>query len=216
MSAPPDGGKPRARAHDGRRAEQSRDWLPPATEPRRRRAGVQAAFSRAVLAAIHKNVNQRVSDLARRPQGSRVKAIAPDSAATTKHAVDRPGDANGKTADPMPERLRIIGLDDEMEMVVLNTELKDPKAPARGHGEGVADGGKRTVGAQAPDGLAGAQRDVQRVRRAVRRPRAVRDARPATRRELPAGTGAPTAPCARRRQRELQAPRHLVWATIAG
>jgi len=52
VSPPADRSKPGARCDDRWPAVRTRHCLAPALEPRRRRAGVQAAFSRAVLRAI--------------------------------------------------------------------------------------------------------------------------------------------------------------------
>jgi len=199
MSAPPDGGKPRARAHDGRRAEQSRDWLPPAAEPWRRRAGVQTAFSRAMLAAVHQYVDERVADRARRGERAGMKPVPPHGSAAAERAVDRPRDADGEAPHPAAQSPRIIGFDDEMEMVVLDREMNDPEVPAGGHVERAADSGKRAVGPQAANCGSAAQGHVHRVRRRVRRPWPVRDARPAARCKLAAGASSPASPRARRR-----------------
>ena len=49
-------------------------------------------------------------------------------------------------------------------MVVLHTELKDPKALVGGRGERAADGREDTRGAQAADGLAAAESDMDGLR----------------------------------------------------
>src|SRR5205823_4617222 len=55
MTAPTDGGEPRARADDGSPRDYCPEWLTPAVEVGRRRAGIQTAFSRAVLSAVHQH-----------------------------------------------------------------------------------------------------------------------------------------------------------------
>src|SRR5439155_13183917 len=52
VSPPADGSKPCPRADNRRRARHWRDGFPPPVEPRRRRAGIQSAFSRGVLLTI--------------------------------------------------------------------------------------------------------------------------------------------------------------------
>src|SRR5947207_15709682 len=66
VSPPADGSKPCPRADNRRRARHWRDGFPPPVEPRRRRAGIQSAFSRGVLLTI-----SRIRDpKAGRPRGA--------------------------------------------------------------------------------------------------------------------------------------------------
>src|SRR2546427_11770229 len=97
-----------------------------------------------------------------------MKPVPPYGSAAAERAVDRPGDADGEAPHPAAQSPRIVGFDDEMEMVVLDREMNDPEVPVRGHKERVADSGKRAVGPQAADCGSGAQGHVQRVRRSVR------------------------------------------------
>ena len=94
-------------------------------------------------------------------------------------------------------------------MVVLHTEVEDPKAMVGGRGERTEDGREGPGGSQAADGTPAAQGDMHRVRGDVRGPRTVRDAGTAARGELAAGAGATAAPRARLRERQLQGPGHL-------
>ena len=66
VSPPADGSKPCPRADNRRRARHWRDGFPPPVEPRRRRAGIQSAFSRGVLLTISQDIDQRKPDRARR------------------------------------------------------------------------------------------------------------------------------------------------------
>ena len=96
-----------------------------------------------------------------------------------------------------------------MEMVVLHTEMEDPKALVGGRTERTEDGREDPAGSQAADGTPAAQGDMHRVRGGVRGPRAVRDAGTAARGELSAGAGAASTPGAWRREAKLQGARHL-------
>jgi hypothetical protein len=55
---------------------------------------------------------------------------------------------------------RVVGLDDEMEMVLLDTALRDPETVVGGGGERAADGREDPAGAQAADGPSGAEGDM--------------------------------------------------------
>ena len=128
-------------------------------------------------------------------------SVTPDWTAAAERAVHRARQADRETPEPPTERRRIVGLDDEVDMVVLHTELKDPKALVGGRGERAADGREDTRGAQAADGLAAAESDMDGVRGKMRRPDAMRDARAAAQRALTARAGATASPGARRRER---------------
>src|SRR5439155_23592745 len=109
-----------------------------------------------------------------------------------------------------------VGLDDEMEMVVLHTEMEDPKALVGGRSERTENGREDPAGPQAADGMPRAERDVHGVRSAVRRPRAMRDAGAAALGALATGTCPTPTPGARGGEGELlQGTRHLDSAIIA-
>jgi len=119
-----------------------------------------------------------------------VISVAPDRPATTERAVDGARDADSEAAEAAAEGPRVVGFDDEMEMVVLNRKLKNPKPRVGGDGQGAADGREDPCGSEAADALAAPEGDVHRVRRDVCRARAMRDAGAAARGELAAGAGA--------------------------
>ncbi len=135
--------------------------------------------------------------------------VSPDGAAPPERTVDRPRHANGDAPEAATERPRVVGLNDAMEMVVLHTEMEDPKALVGGRTERTEDGREDPAGSQAADGTPAAQGDMHRVRGGVRGPRAVRDAGTAARGELSAGAGAASTPGAWRREAKLQGARHL-------
>src|SRR5207249_1972371 len=157
-----------------------------------------------------------VVHLARRRERPGVVPVTPDGAAAAEGAVDRPRHADDKAPDAAAERPCVIGLDDQMDMVVLNTEMKDPEAAVGGRGERAADDRKDPCGSQAADGMAAAESDMHGVRGGVCRPGLVRDARAAARGDLAARAGATAAPGARLREQQLQGAGHLVSAIIAG
>jgi len=150
-----------------------------------------------------------VAHLARRGERPSVIPVAPDAPSAAEGAVERPRHADGEPPEAAAERPRVVGLDDEMEMVVLHTEMEDPKALVGGRTERTEDGREDPAGSQAADGTPAAQGDMHRVRGGVRGPRAVRDAGTAARGELSAGAGAASTPGAWRREAKLQGARHL-------
>ena len=54
--------------------------------------------------------------------------ISPQPAAAAEYAVDGPCEANGETADATGERASLVGLDDEVDVIVLDGEMDDAKA----------------------------------------------------------------------------------------
>ena len=176
VPAPADGGQPGARADDGRRRGCRPEGLPPTVEVHGRRAGIQPAFSPVVFPEIHQHVHERVPHRSRGGEWAGVIAILPHAAVPPEGAVDRPCYADGEAAKAPAERPRIVGLDDEMQVIVLHAELEDAEAAVGGRGEGTADGREDPLGSQATDRRTRAQGDVQGVRDGVRRPPQVRGA----------------------------------------
>lgn len=127
--------------------------------------------------------------------------VPPDGAAPAESAVDRPRHTDGEPPKAVAERPRVVGFDEEMEMVVLDTEVKEPEAAAGGRAESAAHGLKDPAGPQAADGPPGAESNVHRMGGGVRGPGAVRDAGAAARDGLAAGAGATAAPGAWRGKR---------------
>jgi hypothetical protein len=84
-----------------------------------------------MLAPVLKHVNERVSDVARCPQQPRMVSITPNTAGTTEHAVDGLCDSDGETLEAAcQDRSPAVSFDDEMDVVTLHGELKDPKLGA--------------------------------------------------------------------------------------
>jgi len=215
VAAPADGGKPGARADNRRRAGRGRDRLAPTVEPQRRRAGVQPAFSLAVLPAIPKHINDRVAHCPRGGECPGVIAIPPHGPVPAERTVRRARHADGETPDAAAERPALIGLDEEMEMIVLHAEVEEAEVGAGGSGEGAADGREHPVGAQAADGRPRAERHVHGMRRAVRGARNVRNAGAAARGGLATGACAMSSPGARGGEGQLvQEVRHLESAVM--
>jgi hypothetical protein len=82
--------------------------------------------------------------------------ISPDPAAPAEHLVDRACDANRQGADTARERSPVVGLDDEVDVIVLDTELEDAKARVRGCRERASYSGEHAVRSETPQRLHGA------------------------------------------------------------
>jgi hypothetical protein len=61
-----------------------------------------------------------------------VVPVHPNTTASTKHAVDRLRDANRKALKAAPQVAVPIRLDEQMHVIVLNTEVEQPKLFGRG------------------------------------------------------------------------------------
>jgi len=142
-------------------------------------------------------------------------APGPHGAPPAESAVHGAGDPDGEAADAAQQVIAVVGLDQEMKMIVLCGEMKDPEPAVGGGGESVAHGGEDPAGPEAADGVRGAQCDVDGMRRRVRRARTMGYAGPASRRRLATRAGATAAPGGRGGEGELNVPGHggsLDWA----
>ena len=142
-------------------------------------------------------------------------SLVPHPPPAAEGAIDRAGHTDGEPPEPAAQRAPVVGLDNQMQMVILNAEVQNPKASVGGDGKRAADGGEGPRRTQAPDCGSATEGNMHGVCGDVHRPRAVWDAGAAVRRALPTSTGATAAPCAWLRKRELQSPRHLERALIA-
>ena len=164
MPAPADGGQPGVRADDGRRRGGRLEGFPPAVEVHGRRTGIQPAFSPVVFPEIHQHVHERVAHRPRGGERSDVIPTLPHGAAATEGAVNRPRHADGEAAKAAAERPRVVGLDDQMYVIVLHAEVEDAEAAVGGCGEGTVEGREDPRGPEATDRRPRAQGDVQGVR----------------------------------------------------
>src|SRR5581483_6167711 len=120
----------------------------------------RARGGRVVLPAVREDVHERVADRPRRVEGSRVEAVSPDRTAPSEDAGQRAGDADREAPKTAAEGSAVIGLDQEMKMVILNTERDDSEVVARGRSEHGAHRGEDAFRSQAANGRTRAQRDV--------------------------------------------------------
>jgi len=75
-----------------------------------------------------------------------VVAIGEDATAPVERTVDGTCDPNGKPADAAGQSLPVVGLDDEVDVIVLDAELQDAKPRVRRCAERASHGAKNAVG----------------------------------------------------------------------
>jgi hypothetical protein len=88
-----------------------------------------------VLLEVVQHVDERVSNFSWRLQRARMIALGPYASVPPEDAVDRLRSAHRKALYAAREPRRRIRLRDQMEMIGLNTELKDSEAIAGGRAE---------------------------------------------------------------------------------
>ena len=124
---------PRAPEEDGARFL-GRPWAVvvganrgPSREPACGRARVDtrsAARDALVLLVVREAVHEGIADLPRAREIATVVAVAPDAATTSaERRVEEAIRAHGKALHAAGERVVVVGLDDEMEVVVLHREF---------------------------------------------------------------------------------------------
>src|SRR2546425_115236 len=161
--------------------------MAPPIEVPGRRAGIQAGFCPAMLAAVHQYVDQHVAHRSRGGERPGMISIPPDGTPPIERAVHRPRHADGQAPEAAAERQRIIRLDDQMQVIVLDAEVQEAEVTVGHRSEGAADGREDSAGPQAADGRPRTERDVHGVRADVRGPRTMRDTRAAAWGGLPSG-----------------------------
>jgi len=83
-----------------------------------------------VPSPVLKDIDEGVAHLAGRPERARVKAVPPHASSPAEGPIDALREADGETLDAPRERASTVGLDDQVEMVALHRELKDPESTA--------------------------------------------------------------------------------------
>ncbi|HEX9243825.1 MAG TPA: hypothetical protein VF875_15380 [Anaeromyxobacter sp.] len=78
---------------------------------------------------VPEHVPHRVPDLGRRPEDVRVVAVGEHRAGAPHHAIQAASDPDGERAHAARERPRPVRLDDEVEVVAQDREVRDPESP---------------------------------------------------------------------------------------
>jgi hypothetical protein len=89
-----------------------------------------------VLAPVVEHVDQRVPHFARRPEHPRVISVSPNRAATVEGSVHSLGNPDGETLKAAAKTRRTIRFDEQVHVIALDAELKEPERFRRGGDEG--------------------------------------------------------------------------------
>jgi hypothetical protein len=73
-----------------------------------------------MLPEIHQDVYESMTHGPRGRERARMIPIIPEPPAAAENAVHRAGQTDGKAADSAGERMTILGLGDEVDVIVLN------------------------------------------------------------------------------------------------
>ena len=130
-AAPSDRGEPGSWRCDGTGPCWRIGTLCPPVEPRRRRASVQALRIPAVLLPVLEDIDQARPDLAWRAQGACVIAARPDGSSTRKYTIDPARQTDLERRNAESQRIRGIGFDDQVKVIVLNGEVQEAKPRIR-------------------------------------------------------------------------------------
>ena len=96
-----------------------------------------------MLFAIHQNVDETVTDFSRASKCACVKTFAPNATLPPECAVTSTREANGQTDHAARKGRVVVGLYQQMKMIVLHAEVHDAKPPPRSGGESPAQGRNR-------------------------------------------------------------------------
>src|SRR5262245_34975304 len=80
-----------------------------------------------MLFRVHDDVDKSVPHLARRRERPGVEAIVPNPPRTTEHAIDCAREANRHSHEPAGKRALVVGLHEQMQMVLLHRKMHDTK-----------------------------------------------------------------------------------------
>lgn len=155
-----------------------------------------------MLAEIGKDVDERMSYLARRTEDVSVPTIRPERTAPREEIVHVAGHADGDATKAARKRPPVARFDEEVEVVVLHGKMDETKvrrvAPG---GAGQCEPHRRKQMLATEGGKTGAQRGVNGLALAMARAGPVRDS--AALRALAPGTAACPSPVGREGKREL-------------
>jgi len=84
-----------------------------------------------VFPPVLQHVDQSVPDFSRSIERAHVIPVSPHAPAPTEDAVDSLGESDREALDAPGERAVVLRLDDEVKVIALDGELKNPKAATR-------------------------------------------------------------------------------------
>ena len=83
-----------------------------------------------MTARVQQHVTKRVPDLTRRLQGAHMIAVGKHRPTASEHTIDRSGEPGTNGNHPARQRRSVVGLDEQMNVVRLHGEVRDPKVSA--------------------------------------------------------------------------------------
>lgn len=133
----------------------------------------------AVLARVAEDVGERVPYLTRRRESASVVTIREDGPDSIPDVVQRASETDHQPLHAACERVAILGLAEEMDVILLRGEVHDTKPESiRRDTQSETQRSTRGLVTQAREPVRDPQRHVQRMSRDVNGPHAVRNARP--------------------------------------
>jgi hypothetical protein len=116
-----------------------------------------------MLFAIHQNIDETVTNFSRGSKCACMKTFAPNGAPPLERAVTSAREAYGQTNHAARKGQVVVGLYEQVKMIVLHAEVHDAKPPPRSGGEPSTQGRKHDGRAQTGQTPRPAQRDVHGV-----------------------------------------------------
>lgn len=116
-----------------------------------------------MLLPVHEHVDEGVAHLSRGGERSNVVPLGPQPSATAQDPVDGDSRTAREALHPAGERLAVVGLGDQMNVILLDREDHGAKGDVRGGSYRVNDRGQHLWGAQATERAIGPQGDDERV-----------------------------------------------------
>ncbi len=130
-----------------------------------------------MMSGVVKEIHERRPDLAGRRERSRVETVGEDGAAALPQSVECARDADEQPLHAARERSPVAGLGEQVEMIRLQREVREPEAEALAStGECAMDGVACVLSAQARKSRTEPHGEMNGMAGAVRRPSVVRDA----------------------------------------
>ena len=201
---PTDGRHPRRGRHRGCRAARARRGSVPPGEMWTRAPGVDDRGCAEMLPEVEQHVDHAGSHLPRRRQRTNVVPISDDLPPAAEDAIDGERQADGEPVHAAAGTARLIPLDDEVSVILLDGEVNHPESIERGLPDGTSERPEHPGRSERREPGRCSDRDLQRVSGVDLRPRVVGHRRSASR--FSSRPLSCTTPPARRLERQPQLP----------
>jgi hypothetical protein len=177
---------------------------PPAGKVWPRAPWVDARGRPQVLPEVEQHVDHARSSFPRRSERAGVIAVAHHLPLATEHAVHGEGQPDGEPVHAAAGPARIVSLDDEVTVVLLDREMDHPKAIRRRPGDGTPERPEHAGRAKRRQARRGPNGDLHRIARVDLGPRDMRHRRAAPRFATRAFAGPTPSSRCRKRQSHLR------------